>query len=347
MKRRPPTPRGRPDPGETPGTSSGPGGRWLLLIHQLPPKPDYFRVKIWRRLQRIGAVAIKNSVYVLPCTDQASEDFQWIRKEITAGGGEASVCRAAFVDGLSDQQIEALFRVARDAEYAELAQAAETLATRTTADGERRPQLEAETARLERRFREVAALDHFGASGRHPLEAALARLKTPTRARRRAPRDRHSRGQAWVTRSGVHVDRIASAWLIRRFIDQEARFEFVADDRSPPPGAGTLRFDMFEAEYTHEGDRCTFETLLTRFGLDDPALRAIGEMVHDVDCKDGKFGRDETAGFERLIAGLVRRNASDAARLERGAAVLDDFYESFGGAGKPRRRAAKQRGRPH
>src|SRR5438067_10094157 len=96
-------------------------GRWLLLIHQLPPKPDYFRVKIWRRLQRIGAVAIKSSVYVLPYTDQATEDFQWLRREIVAGGGEASVCQAAFVDGLSDGQIEALFRAQRDAEYAELA----------------------------------------------------------------------------------------------------------------------------------------------------------------------------------------------------------------------------------
>jgi len=326
-----------------PEPASGPGGRWLLLIHQLPPKPDYFRVKIWRRLQRIGAVAIKNSVYVLPCTDQASEDFQWIRKEIVAGGGEASVCRAAFVDGLSDQQIETLFRAARDAEYAELARVADTLAA--PADGERRPQLDAETARLERRFQEIAALDHFGAAGRHPVEAALARLRTPARARLHAARDRHSGRQTWVTRSGVHVDRIASAWLIRRFIDQEARFEFVADDRGPAPG--TLRFDMFEAEYTHEGDRCTFETLLARFELDDPALRAIGEMVHDVDCKDGKFGREETAGFERLVAGIVRRNASDTARVERGAAVLDDFYESFGGGGTSRRRAAKQRARPH
>src|SRR6476659_3797612 len=83
-------------------------GRWLLLIHQLPPKPDYFRVKIWRRLQTLGAVAIKNSVYALPFSPQASEDFQWLRKEITGGGGEASVCRATFVDGLADPQIESL-----------------------------------------------------------------------------------------------------------------------------------------------------------------------------------------------------------------------------------------------
>src|SRR6266568_1361289 len=233
-----------------------PGGRWLLLIHQLPPKPDYFRVKVWRRLQRIGAVAIKNSVYVLPHTEQASEDFQWLRREIVAGGGEASVCQAAFVDGLSDGQIEALFRAQRDAEYGELA--------------------------------------------------------------------RPVHGRTWVTRSGVHVDRIASAWLIRRFIDPKARFRFVAshDARTAP---GVLRFDMFESEYTHVGDRCTFETLVARFGLTDAGLAVIGELVHDIDCKDGKFGRGETAGLERMIAGVVR--------LERGAAVLDDLYEAFRGLG--------------
>jgi hypothetical protein len=131
------------------------------------------------------------------------------------------------------------------------------------------------------------------------------------------------------------VDRIASAWLIRRFIDPAARFRFVAT-QSHTPGAGELRFDMFEAEYTHEGDRCSFETLVARFGLKDPALTAIAELVHDIDCKDGKFGRDETAGLERLISGIVRRHATDEARLERGAAVLEDLYEAFGGSGGSR-----------
>ena len=135
-----------------------------------------------------------------------------------------------------------------------------------------------------------------------------------------------------MTRSGVHVDRIASAWLIRRFIDPKARFRFVAtpDARTAPD---ELRFDMFEAEYTHQGDRCTFETLVAQFGLADPGLTAIGELVHDIDCKDGKFGRSETAGLERMIAGIVRRHAGDEARLERGAAALDDLYEAFRGVG--------------
>jgi hypothetical protein len=332
-----------PAPDASPASITAIGGRWLLLIHQLPPKPDYFRVKIWRRLQRVGAVAIKNSVYVLPYTDQATEDFQWIREEIVGGGGEASVCRAAFVDGLSDQQIETLFRTARDAEYAALAELADALGAQSDGEGLPRPP---QTARLERRLREISEVDHFGAAGRQPLEAVLARLKARPRSRQRPPdHDRPLTRRTWVTRAGVHVDRIASAWLIRRFIDRGAKFEFVADDRGPVP-ADVLRFDMFEAEYTHEGDRCTFETLLRRFVLDDHALRAIGEMVHDVDCKDGKFGREETPGFERLIAGIVKRNASDVARLERGATLLDDLYESFGGSGKPGRRPPKQRGRP-
>jgi hypothetical protein len=285
-------------------------GRWLLLIHQLPPKPDYFRVKIWRRVQGLGAVAIKNSVYALPFSAQASEDFQWLRKEITAGGGEASVCRATFVDGLADPQIEALFRTARDAEYADVTRTAERVGSG------------AEITRLERRLRDITALDHFGAGGRKAADAAMAKLKTLKTGR--GPRAKLPKKQTWITRPDVHVDRIASAWLIKRFIDPQARFAF-GDARE-----GAVSFDLFEGDYTHEGDRCTFETLLLRFGLEqDGALRAIAELVHDVDMKDGKFGRDETAGFERLLAGTVKRHARDEARIERGSELLNDLYESI------------------
>jgi len=285
-------------------------GRWLLLIHQLPPKPDYFRVKIWRRLQGLGAVGIKNSVYALPFSAEASEDFQWLRKEITAGGGEASVCRATFVDGLTDPQVEGMFRTARDAEYADWTRAAEKVESM------------AEIARLERRLRDITALDHFGAAGRKAAEAALAGLKT--RKVSRGKREKVPMKQTWVTRPDVRVDRIASAWLIKRFIDPKARFRFGEAQE------GAVSFDMVEADYTHEGDRCTFETLLQRFGLEqDGALRAIAEMVHDLDLKDGKFGRDETPGFERLIAGIVKRHARDEARIERGSELLNDLYESI------------------
>ena len=136
------------------------------------------------------------------------------------------------------------------------------------------------------------------------------------------------RGHTWVTRRDVHIDRIASAWLIRRFIDPKARFKFTAA-KGYQPKKSEVRFDMFEAEYTHEGDRCTFETLLQRAGLKDRALRAIGEIVHDIDCKDAKFGREEASGIAALVRGLARAYPNDADRLERGAAALDSLYASL------------------
>jgi hypothetical protein len=160
------------------------------------------------------------------------------------------------------------------------------------------------------------------------LEQLLAERSTqPTRAAS-SPEAAGPRDAMWVTRRGVHVDRMASAWLIRRFIDPGARFRFV-DPRTYQHQADELRFDMFEAEFTHEGDLCTFEVLLARFKLDSPALRALGEMVHDVDLKDSKFGRSETPGFERAIAGIALGHAQDEERLVRASALLDDLHTAF------------------
>ena len=135
-------------------------------------------------------------------------------------------------------------------------------------------------------------------------------------------------GRTWVTRRDVFVDRIASAWLIRRFIDPKARFRFVGS-KTYQPKPGEVRFDMFEAEYTHEGDRCTFETILERAALRDRALMAIGEIVHDIDCKDEKFGREEAPGVAALVRGITRAQPDDEGRLERGAAAFDDLYASL------------------
>src|SRR5437867_2363651 len=311
--------------------------RWVLLIHQIPPKPDYFRVKVWRRLQRLGAVAIKNSVYVLPRSDETVEDLQWQMREIVAGGGEASVCEANFVDGLTDTEIEALFRTARDADYRDIVADAQRLlkalrgGRRALTDG--RGQIKADLGRLKRRLADIVAIDFFGAPRRRAAHEELARLEArlrPPDIEVPAPADppQAPRGATWVTRQGVHIDRIASAWLIRRFIDTGAQFKLVAPE-GYRPRPGELRFDMFEAEYTHEGEACTFETLVTRFGLGDPALRVIAEIVHDIDCKDAKFGRPETPGVERLIAGIGKQHAEDAVRLEHGAALFDALYAAL------------------
>ena len=306
--------------------------RWLLLIHQIPPTPSYLRVKVGRRLQGLGAVPVKNSVYVLPQGDQALEDFQWVRKEIVAGGGDASVCEARFVEGLSDEAIEALFVGARQADYEQLAAEARELQAGLAGRGRRaaeaRAQADAVLVRLRRKLEGIRQIDFFSTPDRDEAERLIdsieARLRPP--AARQAGGGIHGavRGRTWVTRAGVQIDRIASAWLIRTFIDPEARFRFTRGDEAV--AAGELRFDMFEAEFTHEGDQCTFEVLLRRFGLTEPALRHVGEIVHDIDLKDGKFEREEAVGVGQLIAGVAMRHAGDEARLREGAAIFDSLY---------------------
>jgi hypothetical protein len=316
----------------------------VLLIHQIPPKPDYLRVKISRRLQRIGAVAIKNSVYVLPAGDATLEDFQWVLREITSEGGDGSVCHASFVDGLTDGEVEQLFRAARSRDYEEIADAARAALKASPAramDADQRTRTRGELARLRKRMADIATIDFFGAPARSDAEEALGRLEVRLRAAAPAesdgPRQRPGpaidpsdvRGRTWVTRQGVFVDRIASAWLIRGRIDPAAQFAFVPAEAYVPK-AGQLRFDMFEAEFTHESDRCTFETLVARFGLQaDTALRAVAEIVHDIDVKDGKFARAEAPGVERLLAGIATTYPADADRLEHGGALFDALYASF------------------
>ena len=171
-------------------------------------------------------------------------------------------------------------------------------------------------------------MDFFNARGRERAERAIASAEDEASGGGPAAVPERVRGATWVTRTGVNVDRMASAWLIRRFIDPEARFRFVSG-KSSPRSAGELRFDMFQGEYTHEGDRCTFEVLLDRFRLDDPALHAVGEIVHDIDCKDEKFGRAETPGIAAIVSGIVLAHPGDAERLEQGAVVFEGLYQRF------------------
>jgi len=312
------------------------GSSWLLLIHQLPAKPAYARVKVWRRLQALGAVTVKGAVYALPANTETQEDFAWLAKEIVEAGGEAMICEAALVEGLSDHEMQGLFDQARDEDYAKIAAEAREIATRRSEDMTDRELAEtaSQVARLRKQLDAVVAIDFFGANGRlaaqglvSGLEAALQK-EDAVPATEPAPAPGPLSNRTWVTRRGVQIDRIASAWLIRRFIDKAASFKFVPSSGYQPE-PGELRFDMFEGEFTHRGDRCTFEVLLGHANLSDPALGAIGEIVHDIDLKDDKYGRAETAGVKSLIAGIATPGADDEQRLARGAVLLDGLYDSF------------------
>ncbi len=311
-----------------------PAPRWWLLIHQIPPKPPYLRTKIAKRLARLGAVAVKNAVYVLPATESSLEDLEWVRKEVVAGGGEAFVVEGRFVQGLTEAETEGLFRTARDIDYHELADELRPVLAkrRKKLDDKAREELAAVLERARGRFAEIVAIDFFSASGREVVAGLLGELATRVSGHggdRTATLDRADyRRRTWVTRQNIHVDRIACSWLIRRFIDPEARFKFVPG-KTFEPRHGELRFDMFDAEFTHEGDKCSFEVLLDRFGLRDGGLRAIAEIVHDIDLKDGKFARADAEGIGRVISAIAGAARDDEDRVARGSSLFEDLHKLY------------------
>ncbi|WP_422051148.1 chromate resistance protein ChrB domain-containing protein [Sphingomonas leidyi] len=300
------------------------------MLHQIPAKPPYLRVKVWRRLQAIGAVPLKNAVHVLPLGAERETAFRELRDEIVSSGGEAILIEARLMLGLSDSELRGLFDAARDADYEELAQSARNLLDTGPVTG-------TEIERLQKRLAEVEALDFFGAHGRQAAEAALRELDAkryahPDVSRSDAadtPDSASLTNRIWVTRRGVHVDRIACAWLIRRFIDPQATFKFV-DGKSYAAEHRELRFDMADAEFTHEGDRCSFETLILRAGLDeDEALVAIGEMIHELDIGDGKFARPETTGLGAMLSGVCASTDEDLERIAKASDALEQFHAFF------------------
>ncbi len=306
--------------------------RWLILVHRIPPRPLYLRAKMRQRLADVGAVAVKNSVYLLPHNAEALEDLQWIAQEIVTGGGDAHLFAGAFVDGVANEAAVAQFRESRDADYAALttdARAAMKAARSAAAVAE----LAAAHVRLQRRFEEIRRIDFFNADRRLAAEEALAAIearlqkdrKEETRMLKANP---ELRGKTWVTRPGVKIDRMASAWFIRRFVDPKARFRFA--DPAAPPKEGELRFDTVGGDFTHEEDRCTFETLVGRVGLPDKGVRAIAEIVHDLDLKDAKYGRAETAGVRMMLDGLMARTENDEERIDRALVIFDDLHEALG-----------------
>jgi len=311
--------------------------KWLLLIHQIPPKPNALRVKIWRRLQHVGAVAIKQSVYVMPFSEQSQEDLSWTLKEIIAGGGDGSIGKVRFAEGLTDEQIIALFQTARKSDYQKIIQDANTLLTDWSA-GRIDPQDPvvrgpAQVLKLQRRFDEVAAIDFFQAPERWTAEMLIqdltARLSgQPSNESAAIHKLDGLRGKTWVTRKNLFVDRIACGWLIRRFVDQSAVFKFVdAEPYTPKPDQ--IRFDMFDGEYTHEGDRCTFEVMIKRFGLQDRGLVPLAEVIHDIDLKDARYDHAETAGFYAMLTGLAASQPNDDQRMTLGLQLIENLYAYF------------------
>jgi hypothetical protein len=286
-----------------------------------------------RRLGQVGALAIKNSVYVLPDTADCLEDFQWIAQEAAAGGGEASVCRAVFVGGATEADLRSRFRDAADERFAPVTAALQ----QRLVELRRKSGSASDVAlgRLERMAEDAAQLDFFQSEGGREVRTLMAAIKKLLRPPSKAPSKDAARradlqGRVWVTRRDPHIDRLATAWLIRRFVDPAARFRFV-DPAGEPVRPAEQSFDMIGANFTHEGDRCSFETMCHRLGLKDAGLKDLAEIVHDLDLKDSKFGRPDAPGVQRLVDGLSASHPDSGARVTAAIPVFDALYASFGG----------------
>ncbi len=306
------------------------GPPWLFLMLHFPAERASQRVKVWRKLQKFGALTWKNSAYILPNTPANLEKFQWLAAEVRKHRGEASILNVARIEGTGTRQVTALFNEARGRDYGRLLtdlQAALRAPTRRS-----RAQLRALFARLSARLEEITAIDEFGCPKRKQAEILLKefeqRLEQKAGAETKIPAPGGEfRGRTWITRPRPGVDRVGSAWLIRNFIDRRARFLFSANSRMQ---GDALRFDMFEGEFTHVGDHCTFETLLERFRLREPRLRRIAQIVHDADLHDAKFGHTEGQAIDQILMGWGKMGWPDQQILERGFQLYDALYLMLG-----------------
>lgn len=301
---------------------------WLLLLLSLPPRPSSLRVRAWRRLRALGAVALKSGAYLLPFSPDRYEQFQWLAQEIQKDSGDATLLKVDRVENVKQADVIRLFQEARNADYVALTDRYRKLGSA------KRPRAAEELERLARELARLADIDFFDAPGRQQAlrarEAAERRVTGPSKSGTRpgGQLDLEAlRGRRWATRPRPHVDRIASAWLIKRFLDPAAEFVFAAVDELP---ADAIPFDMAGVEFGHQGDHCTFETLLHRSGLRDRRLAVMAEIVHEADLRDGKFQREEARGLDLVLRGLLAAIKDDHEALAQGLTLFDGLYSTIG-----------------
>ena len=313
--------------------------RWLLFVHQLPSNPSNLRVRTWRRLQQLGAIPIKQAVYVLPDTPGTREDFEWLKVEVKGAGGDASVFTADSIDALSDDALMDEFRRSREDAYSALGRDVEKALKQTSRNRQPRairgPGIDRPLQVFRERLAAIEKIDFFGSAGRDRVTALLQQLVNRSTAGRVAGTSAPAasgdatayRGRLWITRPRPGVDRMASAWLIRRFIDPQARFGFATDPDAIPEQA--VPFDMFGVEFSHQGDGCTFETLCSTFGIRGPSIARLKAIVHDLDLKDSRFDALDAPTVGAMIEGLQLAYADDEALLAQGMTLFESLYRAF------------------
>jgi len=303
----------------------------LLLLVGVPPTPSSLRVRVWRRLRSLGAVPLKRSAYLLPDTAERYEDFQWLAQEIQRDGGDATLIRVQQIENVSPAEVLRLFHEPRDRDYKQLAARYRKLLQDLDRKSEAtRARAQEQLARLAKDHQRIRDIDFFDAPGgaevRRLEEAIAMRTRRPESPRREEPATldlTQLRGRHWVTRPRPHVDRIASAWLIKRFIDPDAVFVFAPPAEFPQDA---VAFDAPGVELSHHGEDCTFETLIKRARLRDRRLARLAEVVHEADLRDGKYPHEEARGIDVAIRALLAASPDDHQVLAQGMSLFEGLY---------------------
>jgi hypothetical protein len=318
---------------------------WLIFFYTVPSRPVNNRMKVWRKLNKAGAVQMKGAVYILPFTDEHYEFLQWLAAEISGMKGDAAFVRIAKIDTMKDSEIIALFNQQRANDYTITGKALDDLERRLGsiqkgAKAQNIKGISEQLKRIRRDFDDIRRIDFFsskeGASLSERIRGAHAAMKTfsgvdtmektPSAIATRNAAD--YQGKTWITRKSPFIDRMASAWLIKRFIDGNAVFDFVDEKDLDKIGKGATTFDVRGGEFTHAGDLCTFEVLIRAFGLRDKTLKKMSEIVHDLDMKDEKYRAEEAKGIEEILSGIRKMVKHDRDALEKGMAVFEMLYAS-------------------
>ncbi len=303
----------------------------LLLLIGLPPTPSSLRVRVWRRLRSLGAVPLKRSAYLLPDTPERYEDFQWLAQEIQRDGGDATLIRVQQIENVGPGDVLRLFHEPRDRDYRQLAVRYRKMLQRLDRkSGATQARVNDELARLSKDHQRIRDIDFFDAPGgaevRRVEEAIAMRTRRPESPRPQAPPAldlTKLRARRWVTRPRPHVDRVASAWLIKRFIDAEAVFVFAPPAEFPKDA---IPFDAPGVELSHQGEDCTFETLVKRARLRDRRLARLAEVVHEADLRDGKYPHEEARGIDVAIRALLAASPDDHQVLAHGMTLFEGLY---------------------
>ena len=317
---------------------------WLLIFYTVPSRPVSNRMKIWRKLAKAGAVPLKDAVYILPASDEHYEFFQWLVEEVKSMGGDGAFVKSSEIMTMEDAAIRDLFLQHAEREYRNLEKSLDVLERKVQSvrKGTKMPARDpfaGMSARLSRELSEMRKRDFFQSPSGAVMQKRLQAIETGRRGLGRsaqataepiAPkRISQYKSRIWVTRKKPFVDRMASAWLIRKFIDKDAVFKFIEERDLNGLNGRTVSFDMQNAEFTHAGDLCTFEVLIKSFGIEDKTVRKMAEIVHDLDVKDDKYEIAEAPGVENILRGIGKTAKQDADALEQGMAVFEMVYQSL------------------